>query len=81
MGIKATAFQNKVRYGRSFTCCTDLGKIRATWPEPAILPQYSECGSPPQLLKINFFFSTPDCKYHQFLNINASGLLQVLVKY
>jgi len=46
-----------------------------------VIPQYSECGSPPQLLKIKFFFSTPDCKYHQFLNINASGLLQVLVKY
>jgi len=35
---------------------------------------------PKQLLKINFFL-TPDCKYHQLFNINASKLLQILVEY
>jgi hypothetical protein len=41
------------------------------------LPQYSECGSPPQLLKIGFFFSTPDCKYHPFLNTNSIFLHKI----
>jgi len=35
------------------------------------LPRYYKCGSPRATFENRFFFSTPNCKYHQFLNTNA----------
>lgn len=43
--------------------------------------EYSECGSPRQLLKISFFFPTPKCKYHQFLTTNTTFLYKVDLEY
>jgi len=32
---------------------------------------------PPATFENQFFFSTPDCKYHQFLNINVIFLHKI----
>ena len=39
------------------------------------IPRYYKCGSPQATFENQFIFSTPNCKYHQSLNIKASNLL------
>ncbi len=38
---------------------------------PTSIPRYYKCGSPRATFENRFFFSIPNCKYHQPLNINA----------